>query len=149
MLHRVLALALAGALAIPTAVFAQEEAEEDDNGSETFVVSSFKCDYNAIGDIDDNWNNEGQPIAQELVDEGMIMAAGVYYHQWGDDYNVHFWTVAEDAAAAIAASDEANSRAEERYPDGFNIFDHCMEHKDAFYTLGKSTEGDDNDEDEG
>ena len=143
MLRRVLTFAIVGCFALPTLVFAQED---EDDGDEVFVVSSFKCDFNRIDDIDESWEKEGLPIAQELVAEGMIGAAGVFYHWWGDDWNVHFWTVAEDASAFMAAFAEQNLRTAERFPEGFDIFEVCTDHKDNIYQLGSSTMGDEEDE---
>jgi hypothetical protein len=149
MIRRILTLTLVACFALPAMAFAQEEeaaADDDGNGDGVFVVSSFKCDFTKIGDINDSWEAEGLPISQELVDEGMIGAAGVFYHLWGDDWNVHFWTVADDVSTFMAAFAEANARGAERYPEGLNIFDVCTEHKDNIYQLGESTEhGEDDD----
>jgi hypothetical protein len=147
MFRRVLALALVAAFAVPTAAFAQEEAEEDD-GNPMMAISSWKCDFANVGDVNDAWDTYGLPAAQQVVDSGLWSSAGVFYHVWADEWNVNYYMLGEDIATILEGWEQYVANLEDA-PDSADITQWCKEHKDGFYQFGESTEGDDEEEGEG
>lgn len=132
-----LALALA-----PISIQAQD-------GPPTIMMSSSQCDRASIGDVFDNFRERTLPIAQDLVDEGMIGSMGILTHWWGDEWNMVTVIVAADEAAVIAANSELSSRFNELYPDDNTFITNCPRHRDAFYTGIGATDASDDDEDNG
>ena len=93
----------------------------------------------AVG-ADSGSDSSSRPIAQELVDEGMILGFAPAFHAWGDEWNVVYLYMAESIPAFLSAFGEAVSRMTERYPEAMTMFqDWCSEHKDSFLSLGEMT----------
>ncbi len=61
-------------------------------------------------------------------------------HQWGDEWNLVFYWLADDIPAFLDAWDEMRSRGVERHPDMLNIVDYCTDHKDNIYQQVSVTE---------
>jgi hypothetical protein len=139
MIRYILTLVLISCLAQPATALGQENEEGEADGSPVLVVSSFKCDWAELGTINSNWQEYWLPVFQELVDEGMIDTSGIYYHMWGDEWNVNWYTVSKDIPSFLAAYEEGFRRIGERYPEAPEILDYCTEHKDGFYQLGPRT----------
>ena len=133
-----LALALA-----PISIQAQED------GPPTIMMSSAQCDRNTLDDVLDNERERTLPIAQELVNEGMIESFGLLTHWWGDEWNLVNVIVAADEAAVIAANDELGDRYDALYPDDDMYITNCPRHRDVFYRGIARTYGDSDDEDNG
>jgi hypothetical protein len=148
MMRRVLAVAFAAAFIWPAAVVAQEEQEEDEGTQPMLVISSYKCDWSKMSDIGEEWDNYGLNAAQSAVDNGPWNAAGVYYHAWGDEWNVNYWAIAEDIPALLEGQAMSNSAYSEMYPDAPDVGASCAPHRDNFYQLGASTESGDDGDDE-
>ncbi len=109
--------------------------------AQTLVVSQNKCKFDKVGEIRAFADTAWIPIAQELVNEGKLQAAGSAFHAWGDEWNVLYWYTAESIAAFLEGWGELVSRANERYPDATQMFyDWCWEHRDSMYSAGASTE---------
>lgn len=108
--------------------------------AQVLVVSQNKCQLEALGDIRAFADSAWVPLAQELVNEGKLIAAGTAFHAWGDEWNVVYWYTAEDIPAFLSAFSELVSRSDERYPEALKLFyGWCFEHKDSFYSTGKAT----------
>jgi hypothetical protein len=144
MLRRVLALALAAAFIWPGAAVAQE----DDGPPPMLMISSWKCDFGNMDEVGEDWDMRGLNAAQSAVDNSSWNAAGVFYHAWADEWNVNYWAVAEDIPALLEGQSANNSAYDDMYPDTPDQWDWCGEHKDSFYQLGQSTEGDDEEDDD-
>jgi len=140
MLHRLVMFAIAGAFIWPGAVVAQEEMSEE-TSPPMLMISSWKCDFGSVGAIDEDWEAGGMASAQTAIADGHWVSAGVFYHDWSDEWNVHFWAVGEDEAHLIdgqyASNDAYEAAAGE---DGLDLWEHCSEHKDGFYQLAQSAD---------
>lgn len=136
MLTRILApITLVGvlALAIPGDLAAQEMEEGPPS---TLVVSQWKCDWDQLGHIAATTDSVLRPIWQELVDEGQLQSAGMFNHEWGDEWNVGFYYVADDKQTFFGAWDEFMRRMQEGHPDLPSLTEYCGEHRDNIYMLG-------------
>lgn len=133
-MRRSILLALALAVTVPATARAQEA---DDGG--TVVVSYWKCDYSHMGTLIQRYDSLSLPINQELVNEGMLRAAGMLTHDWADEWNVLYWWEADDKASFFEASQEGNRRFNERHPDpptDPTFLEACWEHRDGIYDKG-------------
>lgn len=107
----------------------------------TLAVSSYVCDYQAIGDIVDDYREKAMPIVQTLIDEGALGSQGIYTHAWGDEWNLIITRTATD----IGALDRALTTFGERYEsehgaEAANLLEeHCSAHKDNVYWITTST----------
>ncbi len=127
---RPLFLAMAAAVLATTAASAQG----------TLVVSSNKCAFNRQGEIRRMNDSLWIPVAQELVNEGRLIAAGSAYHAWGDEWNVVVWYTATDIPTFLSAASELFRRIGQRHPNYMTqMLSLCTEHKDSFYSVGAST----------
>jgi len=142
MLRRVVVPALAAAFIWiwPSAGVAQEAESMEDEGPPMLMISSWKCDFGNMGDVSDEWNTYGINAANAAVDSGNWWEAGVFYHEWADEWNVNYWAVGKDIPALLAGQEAANAVYDEQYPDAPNLWDLCAEHKDGFYQLGMGTD---------
>ena len=116
---------------------AQEEEAEPPRG---FFISSWQCPQNSIAEIFRAYDSLTVPIEQGLVNEGMLAFAGIYRHDWGDEWNVNRYRIAQDRDAVLTAIAEVNRRFEERHPDlPPGPLSQCTAHKDNIYFLGPTT----------
>lgn len=142
MVRRTLSIAAAALFALPLAAAAQEA----DDAPPMLQISAWKCPMGGgmYDKVDEWWNTRSLPIAQQLVDEGKIQSAGIFYHAWADEWNVQTYIVGEDIPSILAANEEMNERGERMFPGDEGLAQWCTTHRDAFYQFGKSTEnGDD------
>ncbi|MFQ5747498.1 MAG: hypothetical protein ACE5HF_09820 [Gemmatimonadota bacterium] len=146
MLRKVLALALAGLIALPVGALAQED-EDEEVANPTLVLTNFQCDWAGVGEIVAELDSISKPVYQALVDEGKLLSWGTYIHAWADEYNVNFYSVATDIPSFLAAWQEGNERIAasvgEEFESALNRY--CGGHKDAFYVLGPRTSDEDDD----
>ena len=136
----VLPVFLAVAL-LPFSSYAQEQQEQQQQEQPpTTAVSLWQCDFAHLEDLVESVNTYMRPAAQEMVDEGLIMNWGMMTHQWGDQWNVVFYTTGPDAAAVMEANREMIRRTGERAteagedPDFNPLYEWCSAHKDNIYT---------------
>lgn len=139
MVRRAIALALAAAFIWPGVVSAQEE----EAGPPMLMISSWKCNWADMGTVGEEWDLRGKNAAQSAVDNSTWLGAGVFYHSWADEWNVHYWATAEDIPALLEGQDAMNAAYDEMYPDAPSMWDYCSEHKDGFYQLGRTAGMDD------
>lgn len=142
MQHRFVMFAVAAAFIWPGAVVAQEEMSEE-TSPPMLMISSWKCDSGSVGAINEDWEAGGMASAQTAITDGQWVSAGVFYHDWSDEWNVHFWAVGEDEAHLIDGQYASNDAYEAATGEdgGLNLWDHCSEHKDGFYQLAQGTDG--------
>lgn len=144
-MRKTFAMLLAAVLvAVPAA--AQEE-ESDRPGVVAF--SLWKCPFGNLSEAVEISNAERGDVYDAMVEEGMIQGWGVLTHLWGDEWNLVFYTLAEDAQAAIEASSEFFRRIGEVDPEGEitqRFFELCPTHKDNIMSFQYR---DDGNEDEG
>ncbi|MGH7540937.1 MAG: hypothetical protein ACRELC_08065 [Gemmatimonadota bacterium] len=137
------AVILAALITAPASLAAQQAAD-DAPPQPTLRLSFYKCDLSQVEAIQQELETRVIPMWEELVSEGMVESTGYFFHSWAGEWNVGLYTIAADIPAVIAASDEFNSRMEERHPDAESAFAQaCPEHRDGFYTLGPRTGMDD------
>jgi hypothetical protein len=142
MLRRLGMFALAAAFIWPGALVAQEEMQEKEETPPMLVISSWKCDWGDVGTLAEDWNERGMNAAQAAIEAGQWYSAGVYYHDWADEYNVNYWAVGPSEASLIEGQEASNASYDEMYgEEGTNPWDHCSEHKDSFYQLAPNTTG--------
>lgn len=139
MLRRFMLFAVAMFFIWPGAGIAQEE----EAPLPMLMISSWKCDFGEMGAIDQDWEALGAAAAQAAVDAGLWYSAGVYYHDWADEWNVNFWAVGESEATLIEGQDVSNDAYDAAAgDDDLNLWDVCSEHKDGFYQLANGTDSD-------
>jgi len=115
---------------------AESFAQDSDQAPTTVVTLSWKCDIMMLGAIARETDSLTVPIAQELIDEGLLVNYGLLLHDWADEWNVVFYWTAADKAAFFSAWSEMNSRFGERHPDApTTLTDSCTDHKDNIYRL--------------
>lgn len=136
----VLALVALTAIAVPGTALSQE-AEE---APPVLRLSFFMCDFSGgNGDaIDQEIETQVMPVWNALVDEGKVESYGYMYHWWADEWNLGIYTIAPSIQAIIDAEEEAGERIEAQVGEGTEsaIGSHCPHHRDGFYTMGPSTE---------
>jgi hypothetical protein len=125
---------------LPATALAQDAPGGEEEQASTIGVSYWKCDSESVSEITQVGDSIVTPIYQELVDEGEILSWGMMTHQWGDEWNVIFYTTAADTPSFRTAFEEAGRRMQERHPDLTPLAEYCLKHKDNIYTLETSTE---------
>lgn len=136
---RLLSAALAAVLLAAPAV-AQD-------GPPSVLLSSWKCDMSAMGDILDMTRDEILPIGQALKDEGVLLDLAVLAHNWGDEWNYVMVVVAPDAAATIAGADALGERYAAQSGRLDEFLSHCGTHRDVIHRMAWFTQDDDDDGD--
>ncbi len=135
-------LAACALLALPSNISAQEMEEE---APPVLRLSFFMCDLGGDnGDAIEAQMERDMPVWNALVDEGKIESYGYFFHWWADEWNVGLYTIAPTIQAIIDASDEAGDRltAQNGEDAPSAMADYCPHHRDGFYTMGPSTEMD-------
>jgi hypothetical protein len=136
----VLVLAALAALVVPSAALAQEEEPDPP----VLRLSFFMCDLSGgKGDaIQEEIETQDMPIWNALVDEGMVVSYGYFFHWWADEWNVGLYTIAPTIQAIIDASAEAGDRLEAQYGENAPsvMAEACPHHRDGFYTMGPNTD---------
>ena len=146
MLLRLCGAAAFLALLTPLSVAAQVEEE---GPPPTLVISQWQCDWSHVGEIMEDVERILVPVWTEMRDEGILMGAGVYVHEWGDEWNVNMYRIAADKTAFFEAFEEEGRRAEalagelNMAPEDNPFSQHCTNHRDNIYVMGPSVEGDD------
>lgn len=106
------------------------------------VISSWICPQSAMQTIAEDYDARTRPIEDELVAEGLMAGAGMYFHLWADQWNVHYYRLGTDTQQIMDAMEEVGRRFNERYPelaDTPGPFAECTEHKDGIYYWGPRT----------
>ena len=133
-MRRLMLLAIAIAILLPTQALAQ-----DDELARGMFISQWQCPQELVGAIAATYDSLVRPIEQELVNEGLMYGAGMFFHQWGDEYNVNWYRLGQDRDQVFDALDEIGARMEQRHPDAPNQLQKCMAHKDNIYWWGPRT----------
>lgn len=151
MKHLALAI-LALGLAFPATAMAQEE-EDEDRQSTILTISSYQCPQSEIAGISAAYDSITRPVEEELVAEGKMESAGMFFHAWADEWTVNYYRTGYDIGGLIDAIAEVGARVTEANPelaDGPGLFAACTAHKDNIYFFGPRTgDGDDDDDDGG
>ncbi len=137
-MQRKLISALVCGLLLPVCAIAQEA--EDDPLPRALFISQWICPQSAIGDIMQAYDSLTVPVEQELVNEGQLFGSGMFFHQWGDEWNVNWYRIGQDNAAVFDALPEVGRRVNERHPDAPNFLDDCTAHRDNIYFWGPRTQ---------
>ena len=143
---------LVAVLALPVMAMAQEEEEEGDARATILTISSYKCPQSVIGTISANYDSITRPIEEEVVAEGLMASAGMFFHAWADEWNVNYFRTGYDIGGLIAAVAEVGARVTAAHPelaDEPGPFSECTAHKDNIYFFGPRTGDGDDDEDGG
>ena len=110
----------------------------------TMHLSRAKCSWGVLSEIELLTDSIYVPIAQQMVEEGIMLAYGLLIHDYGDGWNVAWYTMAGDRQSMFVAREELTRRQEEQYPD-LNFLawfaERCHEHEDLIYTVGPHTRG--------
>ena len=139
MLRRFVMFTVAAAFIWPGAGVAQEMEEE---APPMLMISSWKCDFGSVGAISEDWEAGGVAAANAAIAAGHWSSAGVFYHDWADEWNVNFWATGENEAHLIEGQEASNEAYEAAAGEdgGLDLWKHCSEHKDGFYQLAQGTE---------
>lgn len=116
----------------------QASAQQAD-GPRTLVISSWICPQAAIAQIAAAYDSITRPVEDELVREGRLAGAGLFFHDWADEWNVNHYRSAATRAAAFEATEEVNRRVAQRHPGAPNHYAACTAHKDNIYAWGPRT----------
>ena len=126
-------------MAVPTTLIAQEE---ETPPATVLTISSYQCSQAAIADITEGYDQFTRPVEEELVEEGALVSAGLFFHQWADEWNVNYYRTGYDLSEVLEAIAEVGRRVNERNPelaDGPGLFAACTAHKDGIYNFGPGT----------
>lgn len=110
----------------------------------TMHLSRAKCSWGVLDEITALTDSVYVPIAQEMVEEGRMIAYGLLLHDYGTAWNVVWYTIASDREAMFEAREELTARVEEQYPelDFLSWFaERCDEHEDEIFVIGPHTRG--------
>jgi hypothetical protein len=118
---------------------AQEEAPAP---PQVLIVASFVCPMTTVADIARDYETYTKPVEQELVAEGALASAGLYFHAFADEWNVNHYRLGYDIGDMLDAMQTVNQRVVERNPEregGAGPFAACTAHKDNIYGFGPGT----------
>ena len=149
-MKRLTLMILALGLAFPTMAMAQE-GDDEDREAAILSISSYQCPNSAIEGISAGYDSITRPVEEELVEEGKMASAGLFFHAWADEWNVNYYRTGYDIGGLIDAIAEVGTRVTAANPDladGPGLFAACTAHKDNIYFFGPRT-GDDDDDDDG
>ena len=138
-MRRTAFVTVALAVFLPLAGHAQEQEEEEQQLARALFVSQWQCPPGDMSKISQFYDSLTVPIEQELVNEGLLYGSGMFFHQWGDEWNVNWYRIGMDRNAVFDALDEIGRRMEERYGDVENPLASCTAHKDNIYWWGPRT----------
>ncbi len=113
-------------------------------GAGTMHLSRAKCQWGMLDEISQLTDSIYLPIAQQMVEEGLMLAWGLLEHDYGDGWNIVWYTIASDRQAMFSAREELTTRVEEQFPDLVFLQwfgERCYEHEDAIYSVGPHTRG--------
>ncbi len=130
---------IALALCIAGTAKAYGQGVQDDQLPRALFISQWICPQSVVQEISRSYDSLTVPIEQELVDEGKMFSAGMFFHRWGDEWNVNWYRIGQDNAAVFAALQEIGRRADARHPDAPDRFAECTAHKDNIYFWGPRT----------
>lgn len=136
-------------LAVPATAMAQEE--DEDRRATILTISSWQCPQSDIAAISANYDSITRPVEEELVAEGKMESAGMFFHLWADEWNVNYYRSGYDLSSLMDAIAEVGRRVTEANPelaDAPGPFAACTAHKDNIYGFGPRT-GDGDDDDDG
>ncbi len=131
---------LALCLAWPLAGVAQQPAPQPPPS--ILSISSWQCPQSEIEKISQDYDTNTRPVEQELVNEGKLIGAGMYFHAWSDEWNVNYYRIAPSMEGLFAAVTEVGQRVAQRNPQaagGPGPFAACTAHKDNIYFMGPTT----------
>lgn len=124
----------------PHALQAQEEEPADPPA--ILSISAWICPQDALQDIAEDYETYTQPVEKELIDEGMLLNSGLFFHAWGDEWNLNYYRIAPTMDGLFEAVAEVGNRVDERHPelaDQAGPFAVCSAHKDNIYWMPTST----------
>jgi hypothetical protein len=124
-------------LACPAGLLAQEA----ESPPPILSVSQWVCPNSALEAISADYRDHTLPVEQAMVAEGKLLAAGMFFHAWADEWNVGYYRTVSDMGALLDVIAEVGRRVEEQHPDltDRNPFEACTAHKDNIYFMGPST----------
>ncbi len=140
-------------LVLPAVAAAQEPAGQEQapdaqmqDQTATLVVSQWKCDWREMGSLVESAEEVMVPVWDQMVADGTLLSAGIFVHEWGDEWNFNMYRIAPDREAFFRAYEaegeavggqleELGISADEPGP----IQEHCTEHRDNIYVLGPRT----------
>ena len=120
---------------------ADEPPPVGEGNTPTLAISYYTCAYPEMSGIVEEYVARSQPIAQALVDEGLMNSEGLYTHDWGDEWNLVITRSAPDLPALLTALSTFGERFEaEQGEDAQSLVEeHCSAHKDNIYTVVMAT----------
>ena len=68
------------------------DATDNASTGSTLVIESFKCDWRHYEDINAAMDSINLPVYQAMVNEGLVISWGMYWHDWADEWNFHTYT---------------------------------------------------------
>ena len=133
---RLTAVAVLLVVLTPAATSGQQQ---QDSVPRALLISSWICPQAEIARIAAAYDSITRPIEEELVRAGRMAGAGLFFHDWADEWNVNYYRLAMNRAQAFDAIAEVGRLTEERHPNAPNVFASCTAHKDNIYFWGPRT----------
>lgn len=141
MLRFTFAVSLTLLFAAPLGLQAQEDQEDADQPM-VLSISAWICPPNSLQEIAEDYETYTQPVEKELIDEGMLVNSGLFFHAWGDEWNLQYFRIAPTMDGLFEVVEEVTSRVNERHPelaDEAGPFSVCTAHKDNIYWMPTTT----------
>lgn len=121
-------------LAAPVSLGAQQTQPAAAQPPMVVVVSSNKCSFTGLEEVNKWWRATAAPILDDLVRQGRLVGWGVLAHAWGDEWNSVTYYTTRDLNTFNAAFGEFIRVAMQRDPTMMQrISSWCSEHKDNVY----------------
>lgn len=139
---RIATLALAATLTACLASPLTGRETDEPGPARILMVGSFICPGPAIQEIGRFYESTLKPVEEEVVAEGALVSTGLYFHTWGDEWNVHYYRIGYDLGDMLDGITTVNQRVQERNPElqgEPGPFAVCTAHKDNIYGLGPGT----------
>lgn len=134
-MRNLLIAAAAIGVAFPNALSAQQTQQATQAQQGIVVVSSSKCKFDKLTEVNNWMRQTGAPILNDLVKQGRLINWGTLMHMWGDEWNSVTYYSARDLNTFSAAFSEFFRRAMQADPTTMQrISEWCTEHKDNIYT---------------
>jgi hypothetical protein len=105
-------------------------------GAGILVVSTQKCKFSTMPQLDAWWRANAAPILNDLVRQGKLRAWGVFEHAWGDEWNWGIYYIGNDFPSFHTTFDQFFTQLHQRQPNFMATFESfCSEHRDNMYDL--------------
>ena len=108
--------------------------DADEDATPVQVLAFYTCPYGELGGFAETYTSTLLPVSRTLVDDGLLLSEGLFFHELGDEWNVVVARAAPDMSTLLDAQDAMNERLGGS-PDEALFEMGCSAHKDNIYTV--------------